>query len=44
MNTKYLYSTPILIVRDQEKAKDFYVEILGFEVVSEWGDPRSTFT
>jgi len=39
MNTKYLCSTPILIVRDPEKARDFYVEKLSFEVVFEWGDP-----
>ena len=39
MNTKYLCSTPILIVSDPEKARDFYVDKLGFEVSFEWGEP-----
>lgn len=39
MNTKYLSITPILIVSDPEKAKDFYVKKLGFETTFEWGDP-----
>jgi len=39
MNTKYLSSTPILIVNDTVKARDFYVDKLGFEVSFEWGKP-----
>lgn len=39
MNTKYLSSTPILIVNDPVKARNFYVDKLGFEVSFEWGKP-----
>lgn len=39
MDTKYLLSTPILIVSNPEVARDFYVEKLGFEISFEWGEP-----
>ncbi len=39
MNTKFLNSTPILIVTDLVKAKNFYVDKLGFDVSFEWGEP-----
>lgn len=39
MNTRYLASTPILIVNDPKQARDFYVEKLGFDVSFEWGEP-----
>lgn len=39
MNTRYLGSVPILIVNDPKRARDFYVNKLGFEVSFEWGEP-----
>ncbi|MEM7208284.1 MAG: glyoxalase superfamily protein [Pseudomonadota bacterium] len=39
MTTKFICSTPILIVNDAAKARDFYVNKLGFEVSFEWGEP-----
>lgn len=39
MNTKYLSTTPIFIVNNPEKARDFYVDKLGFEISFEWGEP-----
>ena len=39
MITKYLSTTPIMTVNDLEKAKEFYVEKLGFEISFEWGEP-----
>lgn len=39
MITEFLSTTPIFIVNDPEKARDFYVEKLGFEVSFEWGVP-----
>ena len=39
MITKYICTTSIFIVNDLEKARDFYVDKLGFEVSFEWGEP-----
>ena len=39
MNTKYLCTTPIFIVNDPVKARNFYVNKLGFEISFEWGEP-----
>lgn len=39
MNTKYLCTTPILVVNNPEKARQFYVDKLGFDVSFEWGEP-----
>lgn len=37
--TKYLCTTPILIVNSPQEAKKFYLDKLGFEVSFECGDP-----
>jgi len=39
MNTKFISSTPILIVDDIVSAKNFFLDKLGFEVSFEWGQP-----
>ena len=39
MNTRFLSTTPILIVNDVVQARNFYFEKLGFEHSFQWGDP-----
>lgn len=39
MKTKYISSTPVLIVNDLVSAKNFFVDKLGFKVSFEWGEP-----
>jgi len=39
MEAKYLSCIPIFTVKDPAKARDFYVDKLGFKVLFEWGSP-----
>lgn len=40
---KLTNATPVLRVSDYQRAKAFYMDVLGFEVVNEAGDPVTGF-
>lgn len=39
----YLNATPVLRVSDYQRAKAFYMDVLGFEVINEAGEPVTGF-
>lgn len=39
----YRNATPVLRVSDYQRAKAFYMDVLGFDVISEAGDPITGF-
>ncbi|WP_299297128.1 glyoxalase superfamily protein [uncultured Tateyamaria sp.] len=39
----YLNATPVLRVSDYQRAKAFYMDVLGFDVVNEAGEPVTGF-
>ncbi|NRB03061.1 MAG: VOC family protein [Rhodobacteraceae bacterium] len=43
MTLEYLNATPVLRVSDYQRAKAFYMDVLGFKQINEAGDPVPGF-